>query len=106
MRRSSSERSDADLIHAAGRDPAAFGELRRHAGAVHVWFAKRIEWAASDLTAETLAEAWLCRDRFRDEREGSALSWLLGIARNGLRESARRDRIETLPGSDSGCRST
>jgi RNA polymerase sigma factor (sigma-70 family) len=96
MRRRSAERSDADLIRAAGNNPSAFGELfRRHAGAVHTWFARRIEWAASDLTAETFAQAWLSRSRFRDEREGSALPWLIGIARNVLRESARRDRIET-----------
>jgi RNA polymerase sigma factor (sigma-70 family) len=35
------------------------------------------------------------RRRFRDRREGSALPWLLGIARNVLRDSARRDRIAT-----------
>jgi RNA polymerase sigma-70 factor (ECF subfamily) len=47
------------------------------------------------MTAETFAQAWLSRRRFRDERDGSALPWLLGIARNVFRESARRDRIET-----------
>ena len=56
---------------------------------------RRLEWAASDLTAETFAQAWLGRRRFRDERDGSALPWLLGIAHNVLRDSARRDRIET-----------
>jgi RNA polymerase sigma-70 factor (ECF subfamily) len=74
----------------------AFGELyRRHAPAVFAWFQRRLEWAAADLTAETFAQAWLSRRRFRDERDGSALPWLLGIARNVLRDSARRDRIET-----------
>jgi RNA polymerase sigma-70 factor (ECF subfamily) len=77
-------------------DPAAFAELyRRHSSAVYAWFHRRLAWAAVDLTAETFAQAWLSRRRFRDEREGSALPWLLGIARNVLRESARRDRIET-----------
>jgi RNA polymerase sigma-70 factor, ECF subfamily len=96
MRHRSVEQTDAELIRLSQRDPTAFGEVfRRHAGTVHAWFAQRIEWAASDLTAETFAQAWLSNSRFRDLRDGSALPWLLGIARNVLRESARRDRIET-----------
>jgi RNA polymerase sigma-70 factor (ECF subfamily) len=90
-----SERTDAQLIADAAEAPA-FGELyRRHAPAVFAWFQRRLEWAAADLTAETFAQAWLSRRRFRDERDGSALPWLLGIARNVLRDSARRDRIDT-----------
>jgi RNA polymerase sigma factor (sigma-70 family) len=86
--------SDADLVRAA--DARTFGELYgRHADAVHEWFARRVAWAAADLTAETFARAWLSRRRFRDDREGSALPWLLGIGRNVLRESARHDRVET-----------
>jgi RNA polymerase sigma factor (sigma-70 family) len=90
------EHSDAELIRAAGVDAAAFGELyERHAPAVFGWFERRLNWAAADLTAETFARAWLWRDRFRDERDGSALPWLFGIAANVLRESLRRDRVET-----------
>jgi RNA polymerase sigma-70 factor (ECF subfamily) len=86
--------SDAELVRS--RDARAFGELyARHAEAVHGWFAARVAWAAADLTAETFARAWLARRSFRDERGGSALPWLLGIARNVLRESARHDRVET-----------
>jgi RNA polymerase sigma-70 factor (ECF subfamily) len=82
--------SDAELV--SSND---FGALyARHVEAVHGWFAGRIAWAAADLTAETFARAWLARRSFRDERDGSALPWLLGIGRNVLRESARRDRIE------------
>lgn len=91
-----SERADAVLLREAGSDPAAFSELyRRHVNVVHEWLARRIAWAASDLTAETFARAWLSSDRFVDEREGSALPWLLGIAANLLAEAARHDRIET-----------
>jgi len=87
-------RSDAELIAAA--DAAAFSELyERHALRVYSWFRRRLEWAASDLTAETFAQAWLSRKRFRDERDGSALPWLFGIAHNVLNESIRRDRVET-----------
>jgi RNA polymerase sigma factor (sigma-70 family) len=52
-------------------------------------------WAASDLTAETFAQAWLGRDRFRDEHGGSAFPWLLELVRNVLRETVRHDRVET-----------
>lgn len=90
------DRSDADLIRAAAADAAAFAELyERHVRAVFAWFDRRLSWAAADLTAETFARAWLRRGRFRDERSGSALPWLLGIAANVLRESVRRDRLDT-----------
>ncbi len=89
-------RSDAELIRAAASDPAAFSELfARHAATLHAWFRQRLEWAASDLTAETFARAWLSRGRFRDLRDGSALPWLYGIAANILAETVRRDRVET-----------
>jgi DNA-directed RNA polymerase specialized sigma24 family protein len=53
------ERCDAVLLRDASTDPAAFSELyRRHVDAVYQWVARRIEWAASDLTAETFARAW------------------------------------------------
>jgi RNA polymerase sigma factor (sigma-70 family) len=90
------KRSDRVLLAEAGGDPAAFSELyARHAATVYGWLRVRIEWAASDLTAETFARAWLSRARFRDERDGSALPWLLGIAANLLADAVRHDRIET-----------
>jgi RNA polymerase sigma factor (sigma-70 family) len=89
------DRTDADLIRGSA-DAAAFAELyRRHAPAVFAWHRRRLAWAAADLTAETFAQAWLARRRFKDERDGSVLPWLLGISRNVLRESARRDQVET-----------
>ena len=50
--------------------------------------------AAYDLTAETFAQAWLSRGRFRDEAGGTVGPWLFGIARNVLAASMRRRRIE------------
>lgn len=88
--------SDAELIRAARSDASAFGIVyERHALAVYTWSRRRLAWAASDVTAETFALAWLSRDRFRDEHGGSALPWLLGIARNVLRETIRHDRVES-----------
>jgi len=93
---SSNAPDDAELIRAAASDPSAFGSLyERHALSVHAWCKRRLEWAASDLTAETFAQAWLSRDRFHDDYSGSALPWLLGIARNVLRETIRHDRVES-----------
>lgn len=89
--------SDAQLIHAARNDPDAFAELyRRHLGAIHAFLhARTPERAAGELTAETFAQAALSLRRFRDEREGSALPWLYGIARNLVRTFYERERIET-----------
>ena len=44
--------------------------------------------------AETFAQAWCVRRAFRDEADGSAAPWLYGIARNVLRQSVRRERLE------------
>ena len=51
--------------------------------------------AAFDLTAETFAQAWLVRRRFRDEANGSAAPWLFGIARHLVAQSVRSRRIES-----------
>jgi RNA polymerase sigma-70 factor (ECF subfamily) len=89
--------TDAALVAAARHDAGAFYELyRRHVERIHAQHLRqtRDPDAAHDLTAETFAQAWLVRDRFRDEAGGSALPWLLGIARNVLLMSVRRRRLE------------
>lgn len=48
---------------------------------------------AADLAAETFAAALIASPRYRPSK-GSVGTWLLGIARNKLRESCRRRRIE------------
>jgi RNA polymerase sigma-70 factor, ECF subfamily len=91
--------SDAALLAAARHDARAFHELYvRHAARIHAQHLRqtRDPDAAHDLTAETFAQAWLARERFRDESGGSALPWLLGIARNILLMSVRRNRLEQL----------
>jgi RNA polymerase sigma-70 factor (ECF subfamily) len=89
--------SDAALLSAARSDPSAFRDLYdRYAERVHGYFVRRTrdEDAAFDLTAETFAQAWLVRGRFRDEVDGSAAPWLFGIARNVLLMSLRRGQLE------------
>jgi RNA polymerase sigma factor (sigma-70 family) len=89
--------TDAELIHAARSEPGAFRELYdRYAERVYRFHLGRARDAdaAHDLTAETFAQAWLGRVRFRDEAGGSAGPWLFGIARNVLSSSVRRARLE------------
>jgi RNA polymerase sigma factor (sigma-70 family) len=89
--------SDASLLAAARQDPDAFRELyERYAEAVHGYFVRRTgsRAAALELTAETFAQAWFVRVRFRDEARGSAAPWIYGIARNVLLMSIRRGALE------------
>jgi RNA polymerase sigma factor (sigma-70 family) len=89
--------SDASLLAAARHDPDAFRALyERYAQAVHDYFVRRTGSRATalDLTAETFAQAWLVRARFRDEAGGSAAPWVYGIARNVLLMTIRRGALE------------
>jgi RNA polymerase sigma-70 factor (ECF subfamily) len=93
VRRELGRASDAELLRAGTAD--GFEEVYdRHAAQVFAWARARVGEHAADLTAEVFARAWLSRSRFRHESETSALPWLLGIARNVLRESLRRRRVE------------
>ena len=77
-------------------DEAAFAELYdRHAparGRVAA-AARRTRDAAQELLAETFAEAWCSRRRFKPER-GSARDWLFGIAQHLLFGYYRRLEVE------------
>ena len=89
--------TDAELLRRAHDDPAAFRRLyERHAAALHTYHLRRTgdAEAAQDLTAETFAQAWIARRRFRDRAGGSAAPWLFGIARPLLLQSVRRHRLE------------
>ena len=90
------ERGDDELLWAAARgDGSAFGAFyERHLPVVVAYVRRRVLGAevAADLTAEVFAAALLTCPRYRPS-EAPALSWLLGIANNKLRESARRGRV-------------
>lgn len=49
---------------------------------------------AADLTAETLADAFASRRRFRDRGDGSAMAWLYSIANRQLGRFLRRRQVE------------
>jgi RNA polymerase sigma-70 factor (ECF subfamily) len=85
------------LLEAAREDPRAFRELYdRYAARIYAFHLGRVrdDHAAHDLTAETFAQVWISRTRFRDEANGSAAPWLFGVARNVLLASVRRGRLE------------
>jgi RNA polymerase sigma factor (sigma-70 family) len=88
---------DAALVAAvAARDDAAFTVLyRRYLPVVLRWCVRETgnREIAADLSAEVFAAALISARRYR-AGQGSVLAWLLGIARNKLRESHRRKRIE------------
>ena len=89
--------TDADLLAAARTDAHAFRALYdRYAERIYRFHLSRSRNAdaAHDLTAETFAQAWLARTRFRDEAGGSAAPWLFGIARHVLSASVRKRRLE------------
>src|SRR5919197_5779909 len=89
-------RTDEELLARTARgDDAAFAVFyRRHLDPVIAYLRRRVvaPEQAFDLAAETFAIVALEAGRFRGE--GTATAWLYGIARNLLRESLRRGRIE------------
>jgi RNA polymerase sigma factor (sigma-70 family) len=91
------EHSDAVLIAAvAASDDAAFAAFyRRHLPVVLRWCLRETgnRELAADLSSEVFAAALISARRYRAQ-EGSAVAWLLGIARNKLLESRRRKRVE------------
>jgi RNA polymerase sigma factor (sigma-70 family) len=83
------------LARAAQGDDDAFAAFyRRHLDPVIAFLRRRLPAPehALDLAAETFAVVALRPGDFRGE--GAATAWLYGIARNLLRESLRRGRID------------
>jgi len=90
-------RRDEELLAASGDRPAHFVALYdRTLPGLLGYFARRTLDAqvAADLAAETLAEAYASRGRFRDRGEGSASAWLYTIARRQFGRYLRRLRVE------------
>lgn len=78
-----------------GATGAAFGTFyERHLPLVVAYLRRRASpEMVADLTAEVFAAALLACPRYRSG-EAPAFGWLLGIANNKLRESARRSRVD------------
>lgn len=87
--------SDEELLLRSRDDPEAFARLYdRYAGPIAGWLARRAHPdAAQELFAETFAQAWCDRHRYRPTK-GSAGGWLYGIAGHLLHGSYRRLAVE------------
>ena len=98
---------DAELLaRVASGDGAAFGELYdRYLPLVLRWSMRQTgnRELAADLTAEVFAASLLAARRYR--QDASVGAWLLGIARNKLRESRRKSQIENSARRKLGFRS-
>jgi RNA polymerase sigma-70 factor (ECF subfamily) len=94
----SSQATDGELLAAvvAGDGQAFASFYRRHLPIVVAFLLRETgdREVTADLTAEVFAAVFLVARRFRARGAGSARPWVLGIARNKLRESRRRGRIE------------
>jgi RNA polymerase sigma factor (sigma-70 family) len=90
-------RSDGELVLQSREDPDAFAEFYdRHAEDLLRYFARRTldpDVAAAELTAETFAEAFASRFRYR-ERGAGAGPWLYGIARHELSRFFRAGAVQ------------
>lgn len=90
--------TDGDLLAAvvAGDGQAFATFYRRHLPAVLAFLLRETgdREITADLAAEVFAAVFLFARRFRAREAGSARPWVVGIARNKLRESRRRGRVE------------
>lgn len=89
--------STAQSLTRSTRRPEEFGEVYRfHARTVLAYLARRT-WdpeIAMELTAETFAQAFASRRRFRGTDDDDVAAWLVGIARHVLSRFARKGRSE------------
>lgn len=77
--------------------PEAFERFyAQHSQGVVVFFSRRVldSELALDLTAETFAQAFVSRRRFRGSTNAESAAWLFGIARHELSRYLRRGRAE------------
>lgn len=98
MRGNDSEaKRGADALRASRREPRSFGGFYdEHDVSVLAFFVRRIYDVehARDLTAETFAQAFRARARFRGATDEEARAWLFGIARHLLSRYMRRGAVE------------
>ncbi|HEX2029867.1 MAG TPA: RNA polymerase sigma factor [Actinomycetota bacterium] len=86
-----------DALRRSVREPMAFARFyQEHAESLLLYFARRLHDAdaALDLTAETFAQAYVARRRFRGDRDAVAAAWLYRIARRQLARYYRKGRAE------------
>jgi len=90
--------SDEELLEGSATCPEQFVAFYdRHVRGLLAFFGRRTydSQVAADLTAETFAQAFAARKRFRNPGPGSATAWLYTIARRQLNRFVRRRRVES-----------
>ena len=90
------ELTDVELLMRSRDDPEAFAAFyEQHAEPLLRFFARRTldPEAAAELMAETFAEAFASRRRFRDRGQGAA-GWLYGIGKHQLSHYFRRGAVD------------
>jgi RNA polymerase sigma-70 factor (ECF subfamily) len=90
------ELTDVELLFRSREDPEAFAAFyEHHAEPLLRFFARRTldPEAAAELMAETFAEAFASRRRFRDRGQGAA-GWLYGIGKHQLSHYFRRGAVD------------
>jgi RNA polymerase sigma-70 factor (ECF subfamily) len=99
-----SETADGDLLAMAASEPEAFGELfKRHSRSVYAYCARRTGNLdlAEDLTSVVFLEAFRRRRKLQLSN-ASALPWLIGVAKNVIRNADRslrryRSALDRIP---------
>jgi RNA polymerase sigma-70 factor (ECF subfamily) len=89
------ELNDVELLWLSREDPEAFAAFyQQHAEGLLRFFARRTldPEAAAELMAETFAEAFASRRRFKDRGQGAA-GWLYGIGKHQLSHYFRRGQV-------------
>jgi len=89
--------TSAEALRRSVREPERFGLFYRdHFEGLLAYFARRVyePEVAFDLTAESFAQAYLSRARFRGSSDAEAAGWLYGIARRQLALSFRKSKVE------------
>jgi RNA polymerase sigma factor (sigma-70 family) len=92
------ETTDEELLKRSLAQPQLFALFyRRHAEDVLSFLARRTldPHVAADLTAETFAQAFASRRRFREQGDGSAAGWLFALARHQLSHYIRHLSVES-----------
>ena len=87
----------AKALRRSVQEPEAFAQFyRRHAEALLTYLARRVHDAdlALELAAESFAQAYVGRARFRGSTDAEAAAWLYGIARRQLALYFRKGNVE------------
>lgn len=91
------QQTPSEALRSSRSTPEAFGDFYRHqVPGLFRFFGCRVFDAdvAMDLTAETFAQAFVSRTKFRGRTDEEAAAWLFSIASRQLSKYFRREAVE------------